>query len=129
LDSFVTGNNTLWAKEGGHRVIVLWQCIGLGVFSFWFAFILAQRIAIKKKILLCVGGALAIWFLNCMRIGLLLVALDRNLKPWKKSLKLIGNINHHDIFNFICYSFILLMIVVYYKISKRKKQSAASNQL
>ena len=128
LNSFVTGNNVLWAKQGGHRVIVLWQCIGLGVFSFWFAFILAQHITVKKKILLGIGGFLAIWFLNCLRIGLLVVALDANLKPWKKSLKFIGNVNHHDIFNFVCYSFILLMIVAYYKISTRKKQAAVSNQ-
>jgi len=106
--------------------VVKWECLGLGIFSFWTAFVLAQSLPIRKKILLTLGGIAGIWLLNCLRIGLLLVALEKDLKAWKQSWSFIGKVNHHDLFNYACYTFILLMILLYYKLSRRKKQTAIS---
>ena len=127
LNSHVESNNIL-ALEQGLRVIVKWECIGLGIMSFWLAFVLAQRMSLKRKVLLGLGGIFVVWFMNCCRIGLLLVALEHNLKPWKKKLTLIGGINHHDLFNYGCYAVILLLIFIYYKVSTKKAQPEKSNR-
>jgi len=119
LSAIVENNDTL-ALTQGPRVIVKWQCIGFGIMSFWLAFVLAQDIRFKRKVLLGLAGVLVVWLMNCCRIALLAVALDRNLKPWKKSLTFIGGINHHDLFNYGCYAVILLLIFVYYKVSAKK---------
>jgi len=125
LNTIVEGNDKL-ALVQGPRVVVKWQCIGLGIISFWLAFVLAQDIRLRKKLLLGLAGALAVWFMNCCRIALLVFALDRNLKPWKKNLTLIGGINHHDLFNYACYAVILLLIFVYYRVSAKKDQPEKS---
>jgi exosortase/archaeosortase family protein len=125
LNTIVEGNDKL-ALAQGPRVVVKWQCIGLGIISFWLAFVLAQDIRLKKKLLLGLAGTLAVWFMNCCRIALLVFALDRNLKPWKKNLTLIGGINHHDLFNYGCYAVILFSIFIYYKISVKKGQAGKS---
>ena len=125
LDTIVESNDTL-ALAQGPRVVVRWQCIGLGIISFWLAFILAQDMRLKRKIFLGLGGVLVVWFMNCCRIAMLVFALDRNLKPWKKKLTLIGGINHHDLFNYACYAVILLSIFIYYKVSAKKAQPGES---
>lgn len=125
LDTIVEGNDKLSLVQGP-RVIVKWECIGLGIMSFWLAFVLAQGISLKRKILLGFGGVFVVWFMNCCRIALLVFALDRNLKPWKKNLTLIGGINHHDLFNYACYAVILLSIFIYYKVSAKKDHPAKS---
>ncbi|MFT3705758.1 MAG: hypothetical protein QM802_25540 [Agriterribacter sp.] len=127
LDTSVVDDNILAANHG-HRVVVKWECLGLGIFSFWLAFVMAQSLPTRKKILLALGGIIGIWLLNCIRIGLLLVALEKDLKAWKQSWRFIGKVNHHDLFNYACYTFILLMILVYYRVSRRKKQAAMGNQ-
>ena len=60
LDTIVESNDTL-ALAQGPRVVVRWQCIGLGIISFWLAFILAQDMRLKRKIFLGLGGVLVVY--------------------------------------------------------------------
>lgn len=108
---------------GGHRLFMNWQCVGLGIFSFWGAFILANSMNWKKKMIWGIGGVLAIWLLNCCRTALLMVALENNWKEWKQSWTFGRTLDHHDLFNYGCYIIILGMIYLFYKkIAARKKE-------
>lgn len=120
MDSYVRGSADILSTTSGHSVYIKWQCIGLGLYSFWFAFILSHQMNIPKKILFGLGGVLLIWLINCIRIALLLLALENNMRGWKKSLRLIGDVNHHDLYNYVCYAVIIGMIYIYYRKTSRK---------
>jgi len=81
-------------------------CVGLGVISFWIAFIITNSGHWKRKLLWSVMGFLAICFINTLRIALLLIALDNR---WTGHI----SIDHHDIFNIAAYTVILLMMYMY----------------
>ncbi|MCC6290420.1 MAG: hypothetical protein IT249_21295 [Chitinophagaceae bacterium] len=118
VNNYIKGDGLL-ATATNRGVYVKWQCIGLGIYSFWLAFILAHKMSIGKKLLYSVGGIILMWLLNCFRIALLLYGIAHNLKPWKKSLKFIGAINHHDLYNYVCYMIIIAGIYFYYRKNNR----------
>lgn len=123
VDNYVRGHSVV-ATSSGRGVNVKWECIGLGIYSFWLAFILAHKMSAKRKIILSVVGIVLMWLLNCIRIALLLYAVDNNLKEWKKSWKFIGDINHHDLYNYACYIIIIGMIYLYYRKTSKKTKAA-----
>lgn len=120
MDCYVRESGVL-STTSGHSVYIEWPCIGLGIYSFWLAFMLSQKMNLKKKLLLGFGGAILIWLINCVRISLLLLALEHNLRGWKKNLKYIGEINHHDMYNYVCYIIIIGMIYLYYRLAGKKE--------
>lgn len=119
--------NSVVSASSGRAVNVKWECIGLGIYSFWLAFILAHKMSIKRKLLFSIGGIVAMWLLNCIRIALLLYAVEHNLKAWKKSWKFIGDINHHDLYNYACYIIIIGMIYLYYRKTSKKTSTVKAN--
>lgn len=111
-------------SETGHRLFVKWECIGLGIFSFWLAFVLAQKISIRKKILFGLGGIVAIWLLNCIRISLLQVALVHNVKSLRDRWAFTKGMDHHDLYNYICYALIIVMMI--FLINRGSQQKTSS---
>ena len=97
----------------GASVTVWLPCLGLGVMSFWVAFIIADVNSWKKKLYWVLAGIAAIWFINCLRIALLVLALEKN---WYQNTY----IDHHTIFNIAAYIIILFMIWLYYKKNKNE---------
>lgn len=93
---------------GARGVIIAMSCVGFGVYSFWAAFVAANRGSWKKKLLTILAGVLALWFINVIRITLFLVAIN---KDWPMPLGL----DHHTWFNIAAYTMILLMIIWYDK--------------
>lgn len=87
----------------GPAVKMVYSCIGVGIMSFWAAFVLANAAGFLKKLLWTVAGLTLIWFINCWRIAILLYTLAKN-----------GNINkfaeHHNLFNAICYLVVFIMM-------------------
>lgn len=81
-------------------------CIGLGVISFWIAFVFANRGAWQKKTVWVMIGCLAICTLNTFRISLLVLASNNN---WSFPF----GWDHHDWFNIATYACIFLMIYFY----------------
>lgn len=78
-------------------------CIGLGIMFFWVAFIIAGTSLAKRKIAWCIGGLIAIWLINCLRVTILLYSLE---KDWN-----IGQyVDAHDMFNYTAYGVILMFI-------------------
>ena len=54
--------------DGGRGVIIAMDCVGYGVYSFWAAFVIANNGSFKKKALWIMGGLLALWLVNVIRI-------------------------------------------------------------
>lgn len=92
----------------GNSIIVSFDCLGLGVSSFWVAFILAHGLKFKKTLVWCLVGVIIIWIINCLRMGLLLFALFKDWEP-------LNTIDHHDAFNVVAYIFLGLLIYIFYK--------------
>jgi len=92
--------------RGGTTVEIWLPCLGIGIMSFWTAFILCNTGNWKKKAYWWAGGILSIFIINCFRIALFLVALDRN---WAENSLL----DHHDLFNIAAYTLIGLLMYSY----------------
>jgi exosortase/archaeosortase family protein len=93
---------------GGRGVYIAMDCVGYGVYSFWIAFVAANKGAFWKKAKWIFFGVLALWFINDVRITLFLVAINKN---WPMPLGL----DHHTWFNIFAYLLIFLMIWQYDK--------------
>jgi exosortase/archaeosortase family protein len=92
----------------GHGTIrVVYSCLGLGLMSFFAAFVLAFPAKLKPKLLFLVTGLLTIQVLNVLRF--ILLALF-----WKKQSGVI--VDHHTIFNIIIY--ILIIISLYFWVKR-----------
>jgi exosortase/archaeosortase family protein len=88
----------------GHGVIQLvYSCLGLGVISFFAAFVLAYPKAWRLKLLFLVTGIIVIELLNIARFVLL--ALFWN----KRDTRIV---DHHTVFNIIIY--VLVAISLYF---------------
>ncbi len=83
-------------------------CLGLGISSFWIAFITAHSSSWQKRIYWCLAGVIAIWLINCIRITTLLISMEKN---WSD----IKYIDHHDMFNIASYILIFILIYLYNK--------------
>jgi exosortase/archaeosortase family protein len=90
----------------GKAVIIAMDCVGYGVYSFWIAFVAANKGKFRKKTLWIVFGLLALWFINVVRITLVLVSINKN---WQMPL----GIDHHTWFTICAYLMIFLMIWLY----------------
>jgi exosortase/archaeosortase family protein len=81
-------------------------CLGLGICSFWVAFIVAHKTNWLIKLYWCISGVSIIYFINCLRITLLLVSMEMK---WSNSYFL----DHHDLFNLVCYTVLFFLIYLY----------------
>jgi len=100
----------------GKGVIIAMDCVGYGVYSFWIAFVVANKGKLLKKTLWIVFGVLALWLINVIRITLFLTSIN---KGWPMPL----GIDHHTWFNIFAYLLIFLMIWWYDKSMKNVKIS------
>jgi exosortase/archaeosortase family protein len=94
--------------EHGRAVIIAMSCVGYGVYSFWIAFVAANKGKFVKKVLWIVCGVFGLWLINVIRITLFLTAIN---KGWPMPL----GIDHHTWFNIFAYLLIFIMIWLYDK--------------
>ncbi|ASU36774.1 exosortase Y [Mucilaginibacter xinganensis] len=88
----------------GKGVIVLvYSCLGLGLISFFSAFVLAYPAKLKSKLIFIICGILGIEALNILRFVLLSLF-------WGKNQNRI--VDHHTIFNLIMY--VLIAVTLYF---------------
>ena len=108
--------------NGGRGVIIAMDCVGYGVYSFWIAFVAANRGKFWKKAIWILLGVVVLWFINVIRITLFLVAIN---KGWPMPL----GIDHHTWFNIVAYLMIFILVLLYdrsqNKISKRVVNSGS----
>ena len=105
-------NDYIIRAVGGSGVRIVYACLGFGVMSFWFAYVIANTGAVKKKIIWIAGGLFFLWVLNVVRISLVLLAAN---KGWHFPF----GWDHHTWFNIIAYLAILAMIYFFEKSLKK----------
>ncbi|MDB5151923.1 MAG: hypothetical protein JWR54_674 [Mucilaginibacter sp.] len=101
----------------GHLQVV-YSCLGLGLMSFFAAFIIAYPKKQKTKLLLLIPGLICIQLLNVLRFVLLALL-------WNKRSGVI--VDHHTIFNIIMYVIIALSIYFWVKHDDKKTVTHAEN--
>lgn len=85
-------------------------CLGLGVFSFWLAFVSAFPKPLKQKIKFLAIGLVAIYLLNVFRL-IILTILTVEIPNEAEYFTY-----HHDAFNILVYS--ILFIMIYFWVQK-----------
>ena len=113
VNSVVEGQRII--IKGGAYVLFWPACAGLGISSFWIAFIIAHCVTWKKKLYWCAAGIFCIWLINSARIAIYLVSLQNGWKTFK-------HIDHHDMFTLISYIIIVFLIFLFNK-SLQKQDS------
>lgn len=104
LSGFTAIHNNYELLVAGRGVIrLIYSCLGLGVISFFTAFVIAYPKPIRQKVIFIVSGILVIELLNVIRFVLLAIFWD------KRSPQII---DHHTLFNIIIY--ILIAISIYF---------------
>jgi exosortase/archaeosortase family protein len=102
----------------GKGVIKLvYSCLGLGVMSFFSAFIIAYPTTIKSKLISLILGNLCIQLLNVVRFVLLAIFWD------KKSGMIF---DHHTLFNISIY--LIIAICLYFWVRNGEKRSPENAQ-
>ena len=105
--------------NGGRAVIIAMDCVGYGVYSFWIAFVIANKGKFGKKVVWILLGLLALWFINVIRITLFLLAIN---KGWPMPL----GIDHHTWFNIAAYLLIFFLIWLYDRSFRENKINKSS---
>lgn len=99
-------------EQGGVKLI--YACMGFAILSFWWAMILAFPQTLKNKIIYLLGGTAIIVGLNILRIGA--VALVFN-SDWGRAHR---SVDHHLIFNIICYGVLFYMLYRWFNIPSKE---------
>lgn len=112
--------------HGSRGVNIIWACLGLGVLSFWTAFVTAHRARWPYKLKWVLTGVVLITALNITRIALIALALHLN---WK----LFMSIELHLAFNIASYVLILALAfwftVKYKRYQPEPKQKTSAPSL
>lgn len=100
----------------GHGIInVSYSCFGLGVLSFFAAFVLAYPKPRKQKLIFLVSGILIIEILNVFRFVILALFLSKVNAQ---------NLDHHTIFNICIYIIISISLFLWVRNDTAAKQHA-----
>jgi exosortase/archaeosortase family protein len=103
----------------GRGVIrLVYSCLGLGIMSFFTAFVIAFPKKLKQKLLFLVCGIFVIQLLNITRFVLLALF-------WKSTKGII--LDHHTIFNIIIYILIAISLYLWIRYDDRKPAADAKN--
>ncbi|MBS1503844.1 MAG: hypothetical protein JST32_17375 [Bacteroidetes bacterium] len=104
--------NILIAGHG--RLTLIYTCLGLGIMSFFAAFVIAYPRKLKAKVLFLIVGLAAIQILNVARFIVLAIWWDKNVNG--------QIIDHHTIFNAIIY--VIIAVSLYFWVTARERVSA-----
>jgi exosortase/archaeosortase family protein len=115
FDTYVPDGNTVGIVHSA-RVHMVYACLGYGVLSFWIAFVVANKVSVKAKLLWGFLGVAVIMLSNMVRISILLIA---NHKRWPSLFK----VDHHTVYS-IC-NYIIVIALIYLFAKKVRKESNA----
>ena len=106
----------------GLSVQLVYACLGVGVLSFWNAFVFANKGSWKRKLAWMLGGTLMLWLINVLRVSLVLLATN---KRWAIPL----GWDHHTWFNIAAYVLIFVLIYFYDKNLKKHIQTSSEKNV
>ena len=119
----VRTNDYVLRIPGANSIRIVYSCLGFGVMSFWVAYIIATAGAVRAKSFWLFGGLLIIWFINTVRISMVLLA---GYKGWKFPF----GWDHHSWFNIAAYGSIFCMMYFFERtINKNKMHEGGSINL
>ena len=106
------GRYTIQAYPG-NTVRMVYSCVGYGLLSFWWSYIISIPLKNIQKSILLVGGSLFIITCNIIRISLLAYPICIN--------NLNKNIEHHQLFNTIIYTLLFIMTIAVARFTEKQK--------
>jgi exosortase/archaeosortase family protein len=118
----IKGEFHLRSITDGNSVQLVYSCLGLGVMSFWTAFVAAHKINWRKKLSWILIGLFSIWFINCCRIAIILIAA---VKKWNYNKYM----DHHAMFNLVAYVLIFILIILFIRKQGLSKSNYTSADL
>jgi exosortase/archaeosortase family protein len=103
----------------GHgRIQLVYSCLGLGIMSFFIAFVIAYPKKLKTKLIFLISGLFCIQVLNITRFVLLALF-------WRNTRGII--LDHHTIFNIIIYIIIAISLYFWIKHDDKLTTTDAKN--
>ena len=105
----------------GLSVQLVYSCLGVGVTSFWLAFVVANKGNWAKKTKWIIGGTICIWLINIIRISLVLVANN-------KRQNMLFGLDNHTFFN-ICSYIAIFVLIYFYDRSLRSTSKQVTNKI
>jgi exosortase/archaeosortase family protein len=118
LGFMVITNDTELLVPGRGIIILAYDCLGLGIISFFAAFVLSYPKKTKMKAVFLIAGILGIEFLNIIRFVVLALF-------WGKNNSKI--LDHHTIFNIFIYLVIAITLYFWVKGDNALPQSDETN--
>ena len=116
----VIPDNTHIQMLNGRSVQLIYACLGVGVMSFWMAFVLANRGGWARKTSWIIWGLVSIWLINIARISLFLIAVN-------KQKKMPFGLDNHSFFAIIAYIAVFVLIYFYDRSSIKAAKVEANN--
>ncbi len=101
---------------GRGSIRLVYSCLGLGIMSFFAAFVLAYPKATREKIIFLICGLVVIQILNILRIVTVALFWDRHARHI---------LDHHVIFNGIIY--IIVAVALYFWVTDDDRKKHAKN--
>ena len=89
---------------GRGSIKLIYSCLGLGVISFFSAFVISYPKKWQSKIFYLIAGIVSIEFFNIIRFVVLALYWDK---------RHTGLIDHHTIFNLFIYAFIIIYLYLW----------------
>ena len=115
--TFIT-EGRITSSDGLNVLEMAWACYGLGLKSFWVAFVCANRMELKHKIYWSLLGVLSIFLLNCLRVMIMMIAM---VEKWTIA-EYLGT-NAHDLFNYLCYAALFGLVLIFFSKAKTNTQN------
>lgn len=119
LDFTVIHNDYTLLVAGRGMINLAYSCLGLGLMSFFSAFIIAFPKPLKAKVIFLIIGLITIQLLNIIRFVLLALF-------WNKQEQQI--VDHHAIFNALIYILISISLYFWVKADTVTKTDHAKNR-
>jgi exosortase/archaeosortase family protein len=114
---YTTVTNDYELLVAGRGIIHLaYDCLGLGVMSFFAAFVIAFPKPVKPKLVFLFSGLLAIQLLNILRFVVLALFWD------KRKIQIV---DHHTLFNIFIYIVIMISLYLWVKAPTTTNTNAA----
>jgi exosortase/archaeosortase family protein len=96
--------------EGAGSFRLVYTCLGYGIMGVFAAFVITFPEKIHKRYLLLLLGLICIQLLNTLRLVLLTLY-------WDPKNPFLG-IDHHDLFNYVVYAFLIAFTYSWLRINK-----------
>lgn len=107
MDYIVYTNDYQLKVIGRHGFTMVYTCLGYGIMSVFSAFVITFPGHIKARYVFLILGLILIQLLNTIRLIILSLY-------WDKRKPLLA-IDHHDLFNMVVYTLLILVVYIWLK--------------